>query len=157
MAMEARTDVVSSHTQIHDCNRPRSTERTLYAYPSTGGFVRKHITRVELDWFGLTLNDLTALVAPGSDDVAEDALALRLMRLGGRWWKIKDHYCHHNNQEIFSYGHHYPPDLDVGYPASGDIPPEKPQNWTRFTLCATMEERCEMLRGFGAEWYASVE
>lgn len=138
--------------------------------------MRKNITRVELDWLGLSLNDLTALVPPDLDDIAEDGLGLRLMQLGGRWWKSKDYYAHHINQEIFSYGHHYPPDLDVGYPASGgvlvlrtwadnsaydrdmpDIPPEKPENWTHLTLCATMEERCEMLRGLGAEWYASVE
>lgn len=73
------------------------------------------------------------------------------------------------------YGHHYPPDLDIGYTSEGvlvlrtwadnsiyldglpDVAPRKPETWSRLSLCGTMEERCEVLRNFGAVMYTSVD
>ncbi|PPJ49683.1 hypothetical protein CBER1_02165 [Cercospora berteroae] len=156
----------------------------VLAYPSTGGHVRKHLTRPELDRLGLTF-DLAAenefvyldTEQAEADTDQEDAFSLRLMHLGGRWWKSQEYFnCHYREAE-WPYGHHFPPDLDVGYPCSGgvlvlrtfaenlpyrgdlpDVSPERLENcWELLSLCATMEERCVALRKLGAVLYDSIE
>lgn len=150
---------------------PRASK--VFSYPSAGGFVMKSITRVELDWLGMMLPFETGI----HDATDEDNLALRMMQIGGRWWPNERLYQLHRNGNgwLVPYGHHYPPDLDVGYCAEGvlvlstwadnsphledfpGVPPEKPDTWSKLSLCATMEERCEVLREFGAILYDSVE
>ena len=166
---------------VLDVNKPRilhslSTSQ-VFAYPSAGGLVRKHITRVELDWLSLTPPTIVSNATQRTSDDAtvEDDLALRLMQIGGRWWPSIQLYERHNEGEYY-YGHHYPPDLDIGYPGTGgvlvlktwaenspysgdlpDAPSMKPNDWSRLGLCRTMEERCDVLRDFGAIEYGSVE
>ena len=97
----------------------------------------------------------------------EDNLSLRMLQIGAHWWPSKELYDNHN-WEDYPYGHHYPPDLDLGYPRTGgvlvlrtwapnspylaglpDAALEKPDTWSRLSLCANMEERCVVLRQFG--------
>ena len=147
--------------------------------------MRKSITQVELEWLGLRPRQLSETSnksipiavdkTDASDDAdTEDAFALRMMQLGGRWWPNKKLYERHPDN-AFPYGHHYPPNLDVGYDSDGvlvlrtraddtmdymnlpNVAPEKPDTWSRLSLCATMEERCMVLRDFGAVMYNSVE
>ncbi|GIZ43189.1 hypothetical protein CKM354_000642700 [Cercospora kikuchii] len=177
--------IMASCPQPSACEtRPRFGGSVVYAYPSTGGYVRKHLTRPELDWLGLTF-DPTAeknfvYLHPETADAEtnqEDSFSLRLMQLGGRWWKSQQYFNHHFGEAEWPYGHHFPPDLDVGYPASGgvlvlrtfaenslyrsDLPdtlPEKPEHyWELLSVCATMEERCAALRKLGAVFYDSIE
>ena len=157
----------------------------IFSYPSAGGFVQKRITQAELEWLHLkprigneNSNESIPIAADkmfANEDVdEEDAFALRLMQLGGHWWRDQKLYKRHCNAD-YPYGHHYPPDLDVGYTSEGvlvlrtlagnsryledlpDIAPEKPDTWSRLSLCATMEERCMVLRDFGAVLYDSIE
>ena len=144
--------------------------------------MRKSITPAELEWFGLksrswneALNESAPIAVDAGDDANdEDAFALRVMQLGGRWWPNQKLYERHRAADL-PYGHHYPPDLDIGYTAEGmlvlrtwadnsiylddlpDVAPQKPGTWSRLSLCNTMEERCEVLRDFGAVMYNSVE
>ncbi|CAK1364076.1 uncharacterized protein RHO25_005794 [Cercospora beticola] len=108
--------------------RPRMDGSDVLAYPSAGGYVRKHLTRVELDWLELTFdpaaeNDFVYLNASQADAEPnqEEAFALRLMHLGGRWWKSRTYFNHHFREAEWPYGHHFPPDLDIGYPSSGGV------------------------------------
>jgi hypothetical protein len=177
-----------SQTFLHG-NKPRIVHgisfSDIFSYPSAGGFIRKSITQAELEWLGLkprlwseTSNKSIPIAADkmyASDDMdMEDAFALRIMQLGGRWWPDRRLYERHPDND-FPYGHHYPPDLDIGYNSEGvfvlrtradnsinyqnlpDIAPKKPETWSRLSLCATMEERCIVLRDFGAVVYNSVE
>ncbi|UJO25028.1 hypothetical protein CLAFUW4_14381 [Fulvia fulva] len=160
----------------------RSTE--VFAYPACGGHVRKTVSRVELDWIGLTvvsgdeLSDESTPIAVNKDRAhrdhhAEDAFALRLMQIGGRWWPSQKFYRHHRTSD-YPYGYHYPPDLDVGITSEGGIlilrtrgedykfihmpddVPMKPDTWSRLRLCSSMRERCSVLRAFGAMAYTSM-
>ncbi|KAH6991146.1 hypothetical protein BKA56DRAFT_652038 [Ilyonectria sp. MPI-CAGE-AT-0026] len=109
----------------------------------------------------------------------EDKLALHLLQLGARWWPSRAFKTQHSSLD-YPYGYHYPPDLHIGYPSQhssssgGDrnpvilfktfavnspmrLPeydaPEKPEDWSRLAACGTMDERCAVLRDFGAtEW-----
>jgi hypothetical protein len=155
---------------------------TVFSYPSLGGIVRKRVTRVELDWLDIgspTGNgDYSASknnTQASHDAKEEDVLALRMMQIGGRWWPNEQLFDRHRNADV-AYGHHFPPNLDVGYPCSEGllilrtwagnsqyleglpgVAPERPDEWSRITLCANMEERCEVLREFGAGFYKSVK
>ncbi|KAL2674272.1 hypothetical protein Neosp_012723 [[Neocosmospora] mangrovei] len=111
----------------------------------------------------------------------EDTLAVRLMQLGARWWPSLKFDVQHSDLS-YPYGYHYPPNLHIGYPSTSPssstskgngrpvlllktfarnsplrLPeydaPEKPDDWSRLAACGTMEERCAVLRDFGAtEW-----
>ncbi|KAI0145173.1 hypothetical protein GGR57DRAFT_517377 [Xylariaceae sp. FL1272] len=131
---------------------------TLFSYPSMGGVVLGCYAGVELEWLGIprSADALDALQhCPISEDPAvEDAFALRMI-------KPRD--------SQYPYGHHYPPDIDVGYASSttvlilktfaeappwvsgmSGVAPQKPADWSRLTACKTMAERCAVLRSFGA-------
>jgi hypothetical protein len=165
----------------------------VFAYPSLGGLVKKHVSRLELDWLGVTYptasqdgeahanetQKVKAAVEENAPD--EDAFALRLLQLGGRWWPSEQFFKHHNGRN-FPYGHHFPSNLDIGYRPTGevlvlntwagnspylespeipgqrpDVPAMTPNDWSRLALCRTMEERCDVLRDFGAVEYTSAE
>lgn len=152
----------------------------LFSYPSSGGFVRKdEIKSTELDWLGLKLptgSNRTVKNVGNDDEGEENRFALRLMQLGGRWWPSQKFWNRHNKDVVYWYGHHYPPDLDIAYCPNGtvvvlrtwadnskyisdlpNVPPEKPNEWSKLSLCATMEERCAVLQEFGAEVYSSAD
>jgi hypothetical protein len=140
---------------------------TVFSYPCAGGFVACHCTGVELEWLGLPRSGAHA--DSFDDPEMEDVFALRVLRLGGRWWPSRK-FCHRHSNSQFPYGHHYPPELDVGYSStgrtlvlktfaetspwlSGEDVPQKPNDWSRLAACGTMDERCDVLRGFGAAEY----
>lgn len=115
----------------------------------------------------------------------ENAFAFRMMQLGARWWPSREFEAKHDTLD-YPYGYHYPPDVHVGYssqstqssPSSegkgnaviilktfaGNSPlrlpehdaPEKPEDWSRLAACRTMQERCDVLRDFGASEYADI-
>ena len=106
------------------------------------------------------------------DQENEDNFALQMMQLGARWWPERE--CRRLDIPV-PYGHHLPPDLEVGYPGEGGVlvlrtcadnshefeslkaPPPKPEDFERLGLCGTMEERCAVLRSFGAVFYPTIE
>ena len=144
--------------------------------------MRKEITRVELDWLGIksptnSSDDIASKnnTQTSYDAKEEDILTLRMMQLGAHWWPSGELYSRHRREDVPD-GHHFPPNVDVCYPDSGGllvlrtsagnspyldglpgVAPERPDEWSRITLCANMEERCEVLREFGAGFYKSVK
>lgn len=146
----------------------------VFAYPSHGGVVRKILTDVELGYLGLSRTGPD----PGacSDPDEEDAFALRMLKLGARWWPSSKFYELHTTDDVYPYGYHFPPDLHVGYPTTGSgawvlavwaensqtwleehDPPRKPEDWVELAFCRTMEERCKVLEEFGATFYEHIQ
>jgi hypothetical protein len=183
-------ETMATLPQMQPCtNSPRimhgHVSSTIHSYPSLGGYVRKKITRVELDWLGIksptNSSDSSTFknnTQASYDAHEEDTLALRMLQLGAHWWPDRYLYDRHRDANGYAvpYGHHFPPDVDVCYPSSGGllvlrtwagnslyldglpgVAPEAPAGWSRLSLCANMEERCEVLREFGAVYFRSVE
>ncbi|KAI2618070.1 hypothetical protein GGS26DRAFT_392355 [Hypomontagnella submonticulosa] len=144
----------------------------VLAYPSIGGIVIGHFTSIEL-WL-LGISPAAPVLYPCADSAEEDRFALRMLQHGARWWPSHDFPARHPDS-AYPYGRHYPPDLHVGYPSTGGVlllktlaeagaqrvpgedAPEKPGDWARLALCHTMDQRCEVLRSFGAVEYGSLE
>jgi len=137
--------------------------RTI-AYPSFGGIVLGYFSAVELVHLDLPHTKPTNR---SSDPAEEDNLAHRMLRLGAHWWPSW-------------YMYHFPPIVNVGYPSSGkgvwvfkfsadeqtwDKREErkpylerKPDDWNgRIGMALTMDERCEIMKDFGATFYEKVE
>jgi hypothetical protein len=156
-------------------------ESRVYAYPSLGGQISAKVTGVELSWLGLSATSANETMI---DDMAqEDAFALRLLQIGGKWHPNK-RLTRETDGLFFEVRYQYKPrrlDLDVGYLPDGgilllktlpgrphqriwpyadddpEILSEKPRDYARLDLCTTMEERCAVLRDFGATYYPSIE
>ncbi|RSM07629.1 hypothetical protein CDV31_008522 [Fusarium ambrosium] len=172
-----------SSTKLFDDHQHRTMPGpyncTVMAYPSVGGIVVGQFTGVELEWLGIPRSSPESYSRIPTDEESlkdEDTFALRLLQLGARWWSSLKFKGQHPDAS-YPYGYHYPPDLHLGYPSAsssggnkhpvlllktfaGDSirlpeydPPEKPNDWSRLAACGTMEERCAVLRDFGAtEW-----
>ena len=150
------------------------------AYPSMGGVVLGFFTAVQLKQLGLF--NLKS-VPRSRNDTEEDGLALSMMRQGAHWWPGWDLYQHHYDRltdKLIPYDFHFPPRINVGYPSSGngvwvfkfsedrmgldEDEPIKPSLEgmpddcsARINMTVTADERCEVLKSFGARFYDTVE
>ncbi|KAK4985127.1 hypothetical protein LTR66_008275 [Elasticomyces elasticus] len=149
------------------------------AYPSSGGIVLGYFSAVELAHLDLSR---TKQANRSSDPVEEDDLALRMLHLGAHWWPNWRLYAHHQERilEGILYDFHFPPHVNVGYPSSGKgvwvfkfsaderiwdeedqrkpYLDRKPDDWDgRINMALTMNERCDVLKDFGATFYEDVE
>ncbi|KAI9870061.1 MAG: hypothetical protein M1830_004733 [Pleopsidium flavum] len=156
---------------------PLSCKATVY--PSSGGIVLGYFSAVELAHLNLSR---TKPANRSSHPAEEDDLALRMLRLGAHWWPSWDLYALHQERIIegIPYDFHFPPNVNVGYPSSGkgvwvfkfsadkqtwDEEDErkpylerKPDDWDgKINMALTMDERCEVLKDFGATFYENVE
>jgi hypothetical protein len=119
------------------------------------------------------------------DLAEEDDLALRMLRLGAHWWPNGRLYERHKTaiDQRIPYDFHFPPNVQVGYPSSGGMwvlkfladsdawydedeyndyrkpsLPKKPYEWeASMSFVLTMDERCDVLKGFGARFYQSED
>ncbi|KAH0556758.1 hypothetical protein GP486_005455 [Trichoglossum hirsutum] len=167
---------------LHDPNTrteflPLSCKTT--AYPSPGGIVLGYFSAVELAHLDLPRTKPTNR---SSDPAEEDDLALRMLHLGAHWWPSWDLYALHQEwiTDGVPYDFHFPPNVNVGYPSSGkgvwvfkfsadkqtwdeeDVRKpyleRRPDDWEgKIRMALTMDERCEVLKGFGATFYEKVE
>ncbi|KAI0379224.1 hypothetical protein F5Y04DRAFT_131017 [Hypomontagnella monticulosa] len=144
----------------------------VFSYPSIGGIAIGYFTSIEL-WL-LGISPAAQVLYASQDSAEEDTFALRMLQHGARWWPSHDLRASHPDSQ-YPYGRHYPPDLHVGYPSTGGVlllktfpedyahrtpgenSPEKPAGWARLSLCHTMDQRCDVLRSFGAVKYESLE
>ncbi|KAI1271892.1 hypothetical protein F5Y07DRAFT_381423 [Xylaria sp. FL0933] len=147
----------------------------VMAYPSTGGIVIGYLSGVELEWLGIPRSSPAS--AQSQEAGEEDAFALQLMRLGGRWWPSLKFAKQHDILD-YPYGHHFPPDMHIAYSSPGSskqavlllktfpnnglyrLPkdaPKKPNGWSRLASCRTMEDRWAVLKDFGATEYDDVK
>ncbi|TRX90099.1 hypothetical protein FHL15_009018 [Xylaria flabelliformis] len=149
------------------------------AYPSMGGVVIGRFTAVQLRQLGLS----NIKPAPRShNEIEEDGLALEMMRQGAHWWPSWQFYVHHYDRLAaqMPYGFHFPPRIYVGYPSSGigvwvskfsedrvefaENDPAKPYLEripedldAHVNMALNADERCEVLKSFGAKFYDTVE
>ena len=132
------------------------------AYPSQGGIVTRSFTGLELDWLGLSR---LQPAKTSSDPHEEDEFAYQMLRLGARWWR-SEAYERKKDDEAWSgipYPE-YPPILYVGYPSTGGVwvlkrysMESEYEEQAKAIMAFTMDERCAVLKEFGAQFYASVE
>ncbi|KAJ6437229.1 histone-fold protein [Purpureocillium lavendulum] len=150
------------------------------AYPSMGGVFLGFFTAIQLKQLGLSNIEQ----APRShDNDEEDKLALAMMRQGAHWWPDWELYQSHYDRlsdQLIPYDFHFPPRINVGYPSSGNgvwvfkfsedrmevdedepIKPTLkciPDGWyERINMAITADERCEVLKSFGATYYETVD
>ncbi|KAI1357015.1 hypothetical protein F5Y01DRAFT_321310 [Xylaria sp. FL0043] len=148
------------------------------AYPSMGGVVIGRFTAVQLKQLGLS----NLKSAPRShSNKEEDELALAIMRQGAhRWPSWKFHEFHRKRLAHTPYDFHFPPRINVGYPSSGNgvwvykfsedrmwfgeegvVKPylkRQPDGWyEHINMALNADERCEVLRSFGARFYETVD
>jgi hypothetical protein len=150
------------------------------AYPSVGGIVVGYFTAVQLKQLGLSNVEIAVR---SQDKSEEDELALTMMRHGAHWWPSKKFYSHHSERMTdmpIPYGFHFPPRVNVGYPSSGkgvwvfkfsedafiwdqdgltrpDVN-RMPDDWYgRINMALDGDERCEILKCFGAKFFDNVE
>jgi len=151
----------------------------VYAYPSLGGIIFGRFSAVEIAYLGL------ARFQPSnrsSNADEEDDLALRMLHLGAHWWPSMDIYHYHSGQVEYGtpYDFHFPPNIQVAYPSSGEgvwvskftadrrnwderewrkpYLPRKPDDWDeKIGMVLTMDERCDVLKSFGATFYGTAE
>jgi len=143
---------------------------TVYSYPTQGGIITAAFSDPELSFLGLSRTATDPGVS--SDPDTEDAFGLRMLQLGARWWPSLKFQQRHFTYGSIPYGYHYPPDLQVSYPSTGSgvwvlavwagnwekwDPPRRPENWSKLRLCGNMDERCEVLKEFGATFYERVD
>jgi hypothetical protein len=145
------------------------------AYPSIGGIVLGFFSAVEMVHLQLSRFE----PATRSSNVAEeDDLALRMLRLGAYWWPDPKRYAYHKDQidKRIHYDFHFPPITKVGYPSTGNgvwvfqyladshcinsspSYPKEPDDWhARMGYVLSMDEQCDVLKQFGAKFYAKAE
>jgi hypothetical protein len=166
--------------RTYDGLQPRMsfTSSEVYAYPSLGGQVKTKVTAVELSWLGLSV--LSPNETKVDNTTQEDAFALHLLQHGGDWSPNK-RFSRDVKRFLWELDYLYPeprrPDLKIGHLSDGgilllrtspgwtwsnesdglELLPQRPQEITRLDLCMTMEERCSVLRDFGATQYPSIE
>jgi hypothetical protein len=151
----------------------------ITAYPSSGNIIFGYFSAVKLVHLNLSR---TKPANRSPDPAEEDDLALRMLRLGAYWWPSWDLYAIHRERIIegIPYDFHFPPNVNVGYPSSGkgiwvfkfsadkrtwDEEDERkpyleiePDDWKgKIGMTLTMDERCEVLKDFGATFYEKVE
>lgn len=165
---------VRNYTTDHPRFKFAFDEVNVFAYPSTGGRISASVTAAEIAWLGLS--PLSPNSTKAVDQSEEDAFALRVLHLGGQWWPNE---VFRDRAILFRYpfplGRNYPQDLDVGHQLDGGVliletspgfvyhqpgrerPEYKPRGYLRLASCATMEERCAVLRDFNATFYPSLE
>ena len=174
-------EVSYPHDTSHDSNM-RTVFIThfcnVYAYPSSGGIAFGQFSAVEMAHLGL------ARFQPSnrSSNADEDDLALRMLHLGAHWWPSWDFYAYHYEklEHGTPYDFHFPPNIQVAYPSSGEgvwvlkftadrknwderewrksYLPGKPDDWDgKISMVLTMDERCDILKSFGATFYGTAE
>ncbi|KAL9620540.1 MAG: hypothetical protein Q9160_004901 [Pyrenula sp. 1 TL-2023] len=149
------------------------------AYPSSGGIVLGHFTAIEVEYLNLSRLEPAKR---SSDPAEEDDLALRMLHLGAHWWPSWSVFAYHSARiaEGIPYDFHFPPNVQVGYPSSGEglwvfkfsadeqtweeederkpYLARKPDDWNaRIMMALTMDERCEVLKQFNATFYEKIE
>ena len=149
------------------------------AYPSSGGLVLGFFTPVELAYLNLSR---TKPANRSSSSAEEDALALGMLHLGAHWWPSWELYARHQEKILdgIPYDFHFPPEVKVAFPLPGNgawifkfsadrqtweegegrqpYLPRKPDAWdAKINLVLTMDERCEVLKSFGARFYEKIE
>ncbi|RYP60158.1 hypothetical protein DL769_008251 [Monosporascus sp. CRB-8-3] len=150
------------------------------AYPSVGGIVLGYFTAVQLKQLHL---DNIESATRSQDDSEEDKLALAMMRHGAHWWPSMKFYLHHYErmtEKLIPYDFHFPPRINIGYPSSGkgvwvfkfsedtaDWDQEewikryldrRPSDWHgKINMALDGDERCEILKRFGARFYEEAE
>jgi hypothetical protein len=151
----------------------------VIAYPSVGGLVLGYFSAVEMVHLHLPRFEPSRR---SSNTDEEDELALRMLRLGAHWWPNPKRYKYHKEKmkDRFPYDYHFPPSIAVGYPSSQQgvwvlkfldpddnwthemnrepSVPKCPDGWEqKLSYVLTMNERCDALRDFGAEFYERIE
>ncbi|KAL5324058.1 hypothetical protein ACEPPN_008601 [Leptodophora sp. 'Broadleaf-Isolate-01'] len=173
--IEARTGATTRSGPICGSLVPRysTTKRSewtgygcfLYGRPSTGGvIIRESCDLVELRYFGFDPFDVPATRLENQDD--EDEFCRLLKKIGGKWWTSEQRWHDVTDER-------YRPDrrpnreelleIYIGWPKAGGVlvlegdNSEVPAEIGMLRMVTEMEERCSLLRKFGAVFYENPD
>ncbi|KAI9657864.1 MAG: hypothetical protein M1831_004100 [Alyxoria varia] len=135
---------------------------TARGYPSDGGIILLPLDVVLATHLGL-LPRLPEDNEPKRypDQAQEDDFCRRLRLAGGKWWSSEDDMM----RKIIGFEEPSEEEkrvLFVGWPDGGkkgvwvlslEDESKKPKDLGKLNLCVTMDERCGVLRGWGAEYF----
>ena len=177
-SIESKEEMYTPSRHLEPAAFPEDAPRTKFksrdcktlAYPSLGGIILGYFTGIELAWLSLSRLDEAKR---STDPREEDAFAFQMLRLGAQWWPDWEFYLKHEEKMTeIPYGHHFPPNVYIGYPSIGGVwvlktadnrkrlpsdLEEQPHDWAKVIMTCTMDERCAVLERFGATFYANIE
>lgn len=162
------SDNTPSSSQIQDelyASRIRfgNFSATAIGRPSSGGILTLSVNAVDLIF--LNVSRLECTPVPECEDLQadEDAWCARLCQLAPRWWRSlqdRDRACDESDIERFKTCVEKEK-IYVGWPSNGDgvwvlrCPGEHPPNkFSVYDMCLNMDERCEVLQKYGAQFYS---
>ncbi|KAL8707360.1 MAG: hypothetical protein Q9225_007767 [Loekoesia sp. 1 TL-2023] len=134
---------------------------TVYGYPSSGGILIKEVDVVDMQFLQL---DRFSATQRSPNVVQEDEFCARMRKIGATWWAdkrawidvqlgIRERTALESRQLIF------------GWPTNGegvwflryDNVRELPEDFGKVYMAVDMDERCRVMKQYGATFYADPE
>ena len=134
---------------------------TAYGYPSNGGVLIKEVNLVDMQFLQL---DRFSAAQRSFDMVQEDEFCARMRKIGAIWWAdeqawidvqsgMREKTALESRQLIF------------GWPRNGEgvwflrynNEKEVPKDFGKISLAINMDERCQVMKHYGAKFYADPE
>lgn len=130
---------------------------TVFGWPSTGGVIVKDAANsVDLVFLGVDRLHASERAATAAE---EDAFCEKLYLIGANWWEDEDDY---NNVQLGARRRSpvEEQELVFGYPANGGVwvltyanRNDIPMDFGRINMARDMDERCSIMREYGATYY----
>ena len=134
---------------------------TVYGYPSSGGILIKEVDVVDMQFLQL---DRFNAAQRSSNLIREDEFCARMRKIGAIWWADEQAWIDvqlgiRERTELESR------QLIFGWPANGEgvwvlryaNESEVPRDFGKISLAIDMDERCRVMKHYGATFYADAE
>lgn len=134
---------------------------TAYGYPSSGGTLIKEVDVVDMQFLQL---DRFSAARRSSDMAQEDEFCTRMRKIGVTWWAdeqvwidvqcgIRERTELESRQLIFG----WPTNREGVWVLRYDSEWEVPRDFGKVFMALNMDERCQVMKHFGATFYADPE
>ena len=134
---------------------------TAHGYPSRGGVLIKEVNIVDMQFLQL---DRFSAAQRSSNVVQEDEFCARMRKIGAVWWEDKQEWVNvllRIREKSASESRH----LIFGWPTNGegvwflkhDNLWELPEDFGKISMAIDMDERCQVMKNYGAKFYADPE
>jgi hypothetical protein len=134
---------------------------TAYGYPSSGGVLIKEVDVVDMEFLQL---DRFSAAQRSSNMLQEDEFCIRMRNLGAIWWSKEQEWIEVQlgmRERTALESRH----LIFGWPTNGegvwflkyDNEREVPKDFGKVSMAINMDERCRVMKDYGATFYADPE